>query len=197
MFIWIIYSITQCYFIAYIMYNSAARYYGWLSEKCTAKTCPKMTAGSRYFISVQKFPILKIFRYEFKWTDGKVSKDPETTPAVKYVGYLLDWINFQFKDELLFPNYDGAYYSRSKFIPVVQDIFKRLLRVFAHILVHHLDDLKFGKLDDEFTKYLRHFMDLFERYGILLEEDTRPIVRSLEWLEIQSSTALEPSKAAS
>lgn len=153
------------------MYNSAARYYGWLSEKCTAESCPKMTAGTRY---------------EFKWTDGKISKDPESTPAITYTGNLLDWVNYQFKDELLFPNYDGAYYSRSRFIPAIQDISRRLLRVYAHILVHHLEDLQLGGLDEEFVKYLRHFMDFFERYGVLPEKDIRPIIRSVEWLTIQS-----------
>lgn len=30
------------------MYNSAIRYYGWLSQHCTSTTCSRMTAGQRY-----------------------------------------------------------------------------------------------------------------------------------------------------
>lgn len=99
---------------------------------------------------------------------------------------VLDWTDYQFKDVSIFPNYDGAYYSRSRFIPVIQDIFKRLLRLYAHVLLHHMKDLKEAQVDDEFIKFLKHFMDLFERHDILQENDIKPVSRSIEWFNIQN-----------
>ncbi len=104
-----------------------------------------------------------------------------------YVKNLLDWVDFQFKDPYLFPNYDGAYYSRSKFIPVVKDIMRRLIRVFAHILYHHFDIMSSVSLDADFVAHLQHFLALFDRYDLLVEKDFKVITHSVQWLQIQSN----------
>lgn len=39
--------ISFLFYVAFLMYNSAIRYYGWLSQHCTSTTCPRMTAGQR------------------------------------------------------------------------------------------------------------------------------------------------------
>lgn len=97
---------------------------------------------------------------------------------------VLVWVEYQFKDVAIFPNYDGAYYSRHRFLPVVQDIFKRLLRIYAHIVNHHMDALELAQVDKEFVKFLRHFLDLFDRYELLVEKDVKPVTRSIIWFNI-------------
>lgn len=46
---------------------------------------------------------MKYCRYEYRWADGVQIKKPIEVSAPKYVEYLMDWIEAQLDDELLFP----------------------------------------------------------------------------------------------
>ena len=96
----------------------------------------------------------------------------------------MEWVEYQWKDERIFPGADGEYYSPSRFIPVAKDMFRRLFRVMAHILCHHYDDLKEATVEREFVAYTRYFFDFFDHHDLVEERALKPITRSILWFTI-------------
>lgn len=153
--------------LAYLMHNHICEVFGWLSKTaCTQLTCPQMTAGKRY---------------EFKWADGKEIKRPISIPASDYITNLMIWIEYQFDDPTIFPNYDGAHYSSALFGPVIKDTFRRLIRVYAHILSHHLDYLEESGCKTTFISGLRYFYEFLTRYNLVKEKDFEPVTTNPLW----------------
>ncbi|KAJ6913882.1 MOB kinase activator-like 1A isoform X1 [Populus alba x Populus x berolinensis] len=112
-------------------FNQVNILYGTLTEFCTAANCPTMTAGPKY---------------EYRWADGVTIKKPIEVSAPKYVEYLMDWIEAQLDDELIFPQKLGAPFPPN-FQDVVKTIFKRLFRVYAHIYHSHFQKIEFRLID--------------------------------------------------
>ena len=48
------------------------------------------------------------FRYEYYWADGDKYKKPTAVPAPVYVTLLMDWVDNQINDEILFPPSPGS-----------------------------------------------------------------------------------------
>lgn len=46
---------------------------------------------------------LFLYRYEYRWADGVTIKKPIEVSAPKYVEYLMDWIESQLDNEMIFP----------------------------------------------------------------------------------------------
>jgi len=69
-------------------YNHINLLYGCVAEFCTPATCPVMSAGPRF---------------EYRWADGKVVKKPIEVSAPEYVDRLMNWVEGQLEDELMFP----------------------------------------------------------------------------------------------
>lgn len=71
--------------------------FGTISEHCTAESCPKMCAGSKY---------------EYSWTDGRKTI---ACPAPTYIDYLLTWVHDQLDDESVFSTQIGDF-STQRFV---------------------------------------------------------------------------------
>jgi len=74
-------------------YNHINLLYGCVSDFCTPATCPVMSAGPRF---------------EYRWADGKVVKKPIEVSAPEYVDRLMNWVEDQLEDELMFPKSGGG-----------------------------------------------------------------------------------------
>jgi MOB kinase activator 1 len=125
-------------------------------------------------------------RYEYRWADGVTIKKPIEVSAPKYVEYLMDWIEAQLDDELIFPqklgqwNFFIGYFHitilRCKgifvfnsnvltgapfppnFQDVVKTIFKRLFRVYAHIYHSHFQKIVSLKEEAHLNTCFKHFV---------------------------------------
>lgn len=104
-------------------FNEISLLFGTISEFCTAKTCPQMTAGPCY---------------TYLWADGAQHAPPIALPAPEYVDRLLHWVQDQLDTPQVFP-LDGNYTDSRAFLHVAGVIFKRLFRVYAHMYHNHLE----------------------------------------------------------
>lgn len=102
------------------LFANARLIYGLISEECTEEHCPVTCAGPRY---------------EYRWIAGR----PIAAP--RYFELLFEWVQSQLDDEGLFPTQLGQPRSCSsrEFHERLQTIFKRLLRVYAHIYYEHFE----------------------------------------------------------
>lgn len=91
------------------------------------------------------------------------------------------WIEYQFHDFNVFPNYDGAHFSSSIFLPTVITVFKRLVRPYAHVLCHHLDDLEMANFKINFLNGLLYFIEFLKENHVVDVKYMRPVTINLEW----------------
>ena len=96
-------------------FNEINLLYGVIAEFCSEQACPIMCAGPKY---------------EYMWADGKEIKKPVAVSAPRYVDYLMSWVQNQLDDEKIFPTQLGVPFPPD-FVERVQNIFKRLFRVYA------------------------------------------------------------------
>ena len=130
-------------------FNEINLLYGVIAEFCTESDCPVMCAGPKF---------------EYMWADGHTIKKPITVSAPRYVDFLMQWVQAQLDDEAIFPTEIGTDADLSTqsqppsflcltphvrvrvgvpfpqdFVDRVQNIFKRLFRVYAHIYYCHFE----------------------------------------------------------
>ena len=107
--------------------------------------CATMTAGKKY---------------TYAWADGVKVKKPIACSAQDYVVYLLDWVDTQTSDPKLFPEDPKVPFPKD-FEKVIITIFRRYIRVFAHIALHHLDSLNKQQATPHFKYIFLSFFSLF------------------------------------
>lgn len=128
-----------------------------ISEYCTCKTCPKMTAGSGY---------------QYLWSEGIPS--PIDMPAPNYIWRLLNLIENQLDDENIFPS------SQNKPFPdniekIVKNIMKRLFRVYAHFYYHHINHFLQLKVAKELDTSFIHFIRFNNKYKLIQPQQLEPL----------------------
>lgn len=131
-------------------YNQLNIFYSIVEEKCNAERCPHMSAG----------------KYQYFWQDESKYKKPTDMPAHQYMELLMDWVNAMINDPKIFPDVSYIPYP-SNFIKIVQKIFRRMFRVYAHIYFHHKDEMKeisgMGHLNTSF----RHFYLFSKEFNLM------------------------------
>lgn len=147
----------------YAIYNQTNDLYGSLLDYCTAKTCPKMTAGSKW---------------EYKWGDGKTVKKPISIPARDYIDYLMTWIDSELDDPMIYPTYEGSKYAK-KFLPSAKVIVRRMLRVYGHMENHHEKDLSAVEGRLHLDLVLKHFLAFAKTFKLLEKRALEPFDSTL------------------
>jgi len=132
-----------------------------LSEFCTTKTCPKMTAGPKY---------------EYFWKDENHVKFKTATSVStpEYVDLLMSWIESQINDENIFPPDVGSPFPK-EFKRVCQTIFKRLVRVFAHVYIHHFDKITDIGAEAHINACFKHFFYFSIEFKLIDEKEFEPL----------------------
>jgi len=148
----------------YAFYNFTNDLYGYLEDSCTTKQCPHMTAGKHW---------------EFRWADGQTIKAPISISAPDYVDSLITWTESELDDPSTFPVYQGSKTTK-KFLPSVKNIFKRLMRVYAHIEFHHLNDLNVMGQMDRYEVVLKHFVRFIRAYKLVDKKSLEPLEGAVE-----------------
>ena len=106
------------------------RIYSILGAVCTHTSCPCMGAGPRC---------------EYLWgDDGTSDEAPARLSAPAHVGRLLEWAQFELDDPTLLPRpaLEADSLSLSYFHQRMGFLYRRLLRVYAHIYSRHLADVE-------------------------------------------------------
>eukprot|EP00461_Guttulinopsis_vulgaris_P004662 UN04664 len=103
-------------------FNELNLIFGTIEQSCN---CPKMTAGEEY---------------NYLWQDNVKYTTPTEVSAAVYVDNLLTWAESQINDDAIFPLSPGVAFPRD-FKKRVSTIFRRFLRVYAHIYRHHIHEI--------------------------------------------------------
>ncbi|KAJ6407268.1 hypothetical protein OIU84_010719 [Salix udensis] len=150
--------------LAVDFFNQVNILYGTLTEFCTSANCPTMTAGPKY---------------EYRWADGVAIKKPIEVSASKYVEYLMDWIEAQLDDELIFPQKLGAPFPPN-FQDVVRTIFKRSFRVYAHIYHSHFQKIVSLKEEAHLNTCFKHFVLFAWEFHLIDKGELAPLYDLVE-----------------
>lgn len=132
-------------------FNEINLLYGVVAEFCTEQACPIMCAGPKY---------------EYMWADGKEVKRPMAVSAPRYVDYLMTWVQNQLDDEAVFPTQLGVPFPPD-FLERVQNIFKRLFRVYAHIYYCHFERMAALGAEPHLNTCFKHYMYFVYEFNLI------------------------------
>lgn len=143
-------------------YNQINMLYGSITEFCSPETCPRMIATEEY---------------EYLWQEasaGAVPRKPVSLPACEYVEHLMTWIQNFFDNDNIFPSKIGAPFPL-QFATLVKTIFKRLLRVYAHIYCHHFHEISELGLQSHLNTSLKHYVLFSKEFDLISRKDYGPL----------------------
>jgi MOB kinase activator 1 len=132
-------------------FNEINLLYGIVAEFCTEQACPVMCAGPKY---------------EYMWADGVQIRKPIAVSAPRYVDYLMTWVQNLLDDEKVFPTELGVPFPKD-FIGIVQTIFKRLFRVYAHIYYCHFEKMTSLGAEPHLNTCFKHYMYFVLEFNLI------------------------------
>ena len=148
-------------------FNEINLLYGVIAEFCTEQACPIMCAGPKY---------------EYMWADGKEVKRPVAVSAPRYVDYLMTWVQSQLDDEKVFPTQLGVPFPVD-FLERVQNIFKRLFRVYAHIYYCHFERMAALGAEPHLNTCFKHYMYFVYEFNLIPKrEELQPLQELIDKL---------------
>jgi len=140
-------------------FNQINLLYGSITEFCTPKSCPVMSAGPKY---------------EYLWADGKTVRRPIKVSAPEYVDYLMTWVQGILDDETVFPSRVDVPFPRN-FQSVVKQIFKRLFRVYAHIYYSHFHQIVSLGEEAHLNTCFKHFYYFIQEFDLVEKKEMAPL----------------------
>jgi len=139
------------------MYNTATLCWGFISDFCTEKCCPQMTAGKKF---------------TYLWQDGKKYPKATSVSASQYVELLFAWVSERIDDNSVFPE-DGSF--GKNFVPSCCQIWKRLARVYFHIYHHHWEQIETLKAESHINTCFKHLYFFASEFSLMTAEDFSPV----------------------
>uniref|UniRef100_A0A6B2LGT4 Uncharacterized protein n=1 Tax=Arcella intermedia TaxID=1963864 RepID=A0A6B2LGT4_9EUKA len=158
-------------------YNQTNMLYGILVQRCTATSCPKMSAGPRF---------------EYLWADGKKVKQAISVSAPEYVEYLMTWVHEQLEDPSIFPSEPRAPFPKT-FVSTVKQIFKRLFRVYAHIYHCHFPEVIGLKTEALLNTSFKHMTYFIQEFDLVSSVDLTPLQELIDTFGPNPNSAKEGS----
>merc|ERR1719181_1655669 len=113
-------------------------------------------------------------RYEYKWADGVQYRQPTDVSAPRYVALLMAWVQQQLDDTAIFPVEPGAPFPPN-FRDIVANIFRRLLRVYAHVFYCHHERVVQLTFDAHLNSTFKHFMYFILEFDLVRTEELKPL----------------------
>lgn len=147
-------------------FNQINMLYGTITEFCTPKTCPVMSAGPKY---------------EYLWADGTTVKKAIKVSAPEYVDYLMTWIQKQLDDEAIFPSKIGVPFPKN-FQQIAKTIFKRLFRVYAHMYHSHFTKIVALGEEAHLNTSFKHFIYFVQEFKLIEKKELEPLAELIESL---------------
>ncbi|KAF9962936.1 Maintenance of ploidy protein mob2 [Mortierella alpina] len=146
-------------------YNYINMFYGSISDFCTVRDCPNMSAGARF---------------EYLWMDGQ--KKASKVPAPQYIDFVMSWIQTLINDENTFPTKEGRDFPAT-FPQTVRAIFKQLIRVFAHVYHSHYDKMLSLCQEGHFNSLFAHFVSFGREFDLLDKKDIVPMQELMDIMD--------------
>ncbi|KAG0228398.1 MOB kinase activator 1B [Actinomortierella wolfii] len=144
--------------------------YGTITEFCTPQECPVMSAGPKY---------------EYRWKDDNQFKKPAYVSAPVYVDHLMSWVQSQLDDESIFPSKIGLEFPKN-FRTIIQDIFRRLFRVYAHIYTAHFNVITSLGEEAHLNTSFKHFILFVKEFDLIDAKELSPLADIIELLLAQT-----------
>ena len=134
---------------------------------CTPEKCPEMTAGPGF---------------KYYWQDNEKYKKPTMLPANEYITKVMIWVEGLLNDERIFPSDPNAPFPKD-FLKIVQNIFKRLFRIYAHLYHHHRDDVIACCIEENLNSSFRHFMYYTNEFQLIPDNQLEPLRSIIDLLK--------------
>jgi len=155
--------------------NAASLVFGLVADECTPAACPTMCATSRY---------------EYLWGGGagRVGGGgaPRRVPAREYVDLLLAAVAAA-GDAL--PPPAGAPLAPDFVAGTAKPLFRRLLRVYAHVYCHHLPTVRALAAEGHLDACLRHFHAFVTYHELVDAKELAPLADVLARLTAAPAAA--------
>lgn len=150
-------------------YNAANMIYGTCTDFCTEQSCPVMAAGPKY---------------EYLWKDGKKYKQPKRVSAPVYIELLLNWVNDKIADPELFPVDENAKFPPN-FRSKVQQIYKRLFRLYAHIYYSHFEKIRAIGANAHLNTCFKHFVFFIQEFNLVDKQEMQPLRKLIAKISVE------------
>ncbi|KIL55968.1 hypothetical protein M378DRAFT_188620 [Amanita muscaria Koide BX008] len=139
----------------YDFYTNLNEFYGVLTESCTQQTCPTMTGG-------------QTVSYLWISQNGK----PIALAAPTYIDAVMSSLQKLVEDENVFPAKSNQPFHPS-FPSTIKNIYRQLLRVFAHIYHAHFKQILHLRAEPHFNSLFAHFLAFGKEYDLLDVKDIK------------------------
>jgi len=139
------------------IYNTTNLCFGFVSDFCTPKSCPQMTAGAKF---------------TYLWQDKDKYTKPTSMAACEYVDLLMSWAKKILDNDTIFVN-SGKF--PKTFLHAVTKIWKRLARVYFHIYYHHWDGVETLKAEPHVNTCFKHYYYFAKEFGLVNDDDLAPL----------------------
>jgi len=144
---------------AHDFYQETLILFSLIEDELTEEAFPSMTAGPKF---------------EYFWQDDGEYKSPTKLPAKVYIQNLLAWVDAFLQDPAVFPNEPDQAFPEN-FRGIVQRIFRRLFRIYAHIYYHHWDRIQEMGADAHLNTCFKHFIFFVKRFDLIGPEELAPL----------------------
>ncbi|KAJ1975130.1 MOB kinase activator 1B [Dimargaris cristalligena] len=141
-------------------YNQINMIYAAIADQCTHEACSVMSAGPKY---------------EYHWSDGQQYKKPVRVSAPQYISLLMDWAQKQISNEDTFPTQPGRPFPLNFLTATAALIFRRFLRVYAHIYHHHYTTCRQRSLEPLLNTAFKHFTCFAIHFNLIQPKDFAPV----------------------
>lgn len=138
--------------------DQTSQLFGLITEFCDEASCPIMNAGPAT---------------EYLWM---VSSTQKAVPisAPQYCSRLFNWTKEQTDDETLFPSKIGEQFPEH-FFEIVQKIFKRLFRIYAHVYHEHFHHVEALECFRHVNTSFKHFLYFCKEFDLMSQMDYKPL----------------------
>ncbi|KAF8349493.1 Mob1/phocein [Amanita rubescens] len=139
----------------YDFYTNLNEFYGVITECCTQHLCPTMSCG----------PTLN-----YPWINHTGKVIPLSAPS--YIDTVLSTLQRLVEDENVFPAKSNQTFHTS-FPTTIKNIYRQLLRVFAHIYHAHFAQILHLRAEPHFNSLFAHFLAFGREYDLLDVKDIK------------------------
>lgn len=151
--------------IAVDFFNQINLLYGSITEFCTPKDCPVMSAG----------PV-----YEYLWMD-EASRKAIKCSAPEYVDHLMTWVQYMLDNETIFPSRTDVAFPKN-FQSIIKTIFKRLFRIYAHIYHSHFSKIVSLGEEAHLNTCFKHYYYFITEFNLVEKKEIEPLAEVVESL---------------
>ncbi|KAJ1921598.1 Mitotic exit network component, partial [Mycoemilia scoparia] len=113
--------------------------------------------------------------YEYLWADGETYKKATKMPAAQYIKLLMKWVNSFLDNPQVFPVDPVTPFNPSFLSQTAPMIFRRLLRVYAHLYYHHYHQISQVGLDTMLNTSFNHFTLFVTRWDMVGSSELVPV----------------------